>query len=394
VEPSVKAAQVAPSPTMAIDARAKELTASGVDVVNFGAGEPDFDTPVHIRDAGMSALASGRTRYTPAAGLPELRQAVARYVLDRLGISYKPQQVVISVGAKHSIFNALLSLVNPDDGVLLPVPYWVSYPEQIRLAGGQVVPVPLAAEAGFRLTRAALEQAFRPGVRGLILNSPSNPTGAVVPPEETQAIAEFIHAHDLWVISDEIYDRLLYGDVQHRSIVTYPGMVERTVYVNGFSKAYAMTGWRLGYACAPASVASAMDRIQSQMTSNPTTFAQVGGVAALQGPQEVVEEMRQAFAARRTLALAMAAELPRITAVPPDGAFYLWLEAGGWIGRTVAGAAISNTDDLARVILEQARVAVVPGSGFGRPEGLRLSFATSEARIEEGLSRMAALLKA
>jgi aspartate aminotransferase len=389
---SLRIERVAPSPTMAIDSRAKQLMADGVDVVNFGAGEPDFDTPAHIREAAESALTRGQTRYTAAAGMPELRRAVAEYTTRETGVHYDPDQVVVSVGAKHALYNALMALVNPGDGVLLPAPYWVTYPEQVKLAEGDPVVVPLAPENGFRLTRRDLERAWRPHVRGLILNTPANPTGAMVPPEELEAIAAFVRERDLWVVSDEIYDRLVYGTIAHRSIAAYPGMAERTVYVNGCSKTYAMTGWRIGWACAPKPVAAAMDRFQSQCTSNATTFAQAGALAALRGPQDVVESMRAAFAARRELAFNLVREIPGLQPVEPDGAFYLWVELGSWLGRRVGDTLLRDGDDFARVCLEQARVAVVPGSGFGRPEGFRLSFATSEARIREGIGRIKELL--
>jgi aspartate aminotransferase len=392
VEPSKRTARLQPSPTMAIDARAKALKASGVDVVNFGAGEPDFDTPAHIRDAAIAALERGETRYTAAAGTEALRRAAAAYASAATGVSYAASQVVISVGAKHSIFNALMALVNPGDGVLLPAPYWVSYPEQIRLAEGIPVPVPLSPANGFRLTRGDLEAAWRPGVTGLILNAPSNPTGAVIPPDELARIAAFVEERDLWVISDEIYDQLVYGDVPHRSLAGLPGMADRTVYVNGVSKTYAMTGWRIGFAAAPPPVAAAMERLQSQCTSNPTTFAQAGALAALTGPQEPVREMLTAFRERRELAYRLVSQIPGLIPLKPDGAFYLWVEMEDLIGCEIAGQRVENGDHLAAVLLEAARVAVVPGSGFGRPQGFRLSFATSRDRIEEGIRRIAALL--
>jgi aspartate aminotransferase len=392
VQPSLRTEKLAPSPTMAIDARAKALIAEGVDVVNFGAGEPDFDTPAHIRQAAEAALEQGQTRYTAAAGMPALRKAVAERARAATGVAYAPEQVVVSAGAKHSLFNAVMALVNPGDAVLLPSPYWVTYPEQIQLAEGRTILVPLAPQDGFRLTRAALEAAWQPGVKGLILNAPSNPTGAVIAPEAVADIAAFCVERDLWVISDEIYDRLLYDGTEHRSIVSLPGMAERSVYINGVSKTYAMTGWRIGYACAPKPVASAMDRLQSQSTSNPTTFAQVGALAALTGPQEVVEEMRRAFAERRLVAYELMRKIPGLRPILPDGAFYLWVEMEGWMGRELAGMRIGDSDDLARVLLEEARVAVVPGRGFGRPEGFRLSFATSLERIREGIGRIATLL--
>ena len=394
LEPSLRTQRVAASPTMAIDARAKELAAQGRDVVNFGAGEPDFPSPSHIRQAASQALEGGQTKYTPAAGTPALRRAIAKRATEDSGVPYQPNQVVVSVGAKHSVYNALMALVNPGDGVLLPAPYWVTYPEQIRLADGEVVPAPVGPDEGFRLTRAALERAWAPHVRGLILNSPSNPTGAVIRPEDLTEIAEWCRARDLWVISDEIYGRLVYGDARHLSIAGLPGMAERTVYINGFSKAYSMTGWRLGYACAPTAVASAMSRLQSQSTSNPTTFAQAGALAALEGPDAPVVEMVREFSARRDLALRLASAIPHWAPVVPEGAFYLWIDLADLAGRVVRGRVMADGDALAELLLEEAEVAVVPGAGFGRPQGIRISFATSRERIEEGFRRMAALIGA
>ncbi|MCY0885365.1 MAG: pyridoxal phosphate-dependent aminotransferase, partial [Firmicutes bacterium] len=387
-----RAQQLAPSPTMAVDAKAKELKAQGRNIINFSAGEPDFDTPEPIRAAGIRAIENGHTRYTAVGGTPELKRAVAARIREDIGLTYAPGEILVSVGAKHSLFNAVMALVDPGDGVLLPVPYWVTYPEQIKLAEGVVQPVPLSAETGWALTAEAVEAALDGRSRGLILNSPSNPTGAVVPPEELARIAEVVRAHDLWVIADEIYARLLYDGARHQSIATFPGLRERTVVINGVSKAYAMTGWRIGYAAGPAEVIAAMTNLQSQSTSNPAAMTQDAAVEALAGPQEAVEAMRREFERRRRVALEGLAGVRGLRAFPPQGAFYLWIDAGEWMGRELRGRPIRNADDLALVLLEEAEVALVPGSGFGVPTYLRMSYATSTANIREGLSRLQAVL--
>lgn len=388
-----RVARMSPSPTMAIDAKAKSLAAQGLDVVNFGAGEPDFDTPAHIAEAGIEAIRQGKTRYTATGGTAELKAAVIERLRIEVGHRYEPAEVLISVGAKHSLYNAIMAIVSPGDGVLLPVPYWVSYPEQIRLADGEVEAVPIRRADGV-LTRADLEARVTSRSRGIILNSPSNPSGAVIPPEELQAIAQFAIERDLWVISDEIYGRLVYDDAQQVSIASFPGMRERTLVINGVSKAYAMTGWRIGYAAGPREIIEAMSSLQSQSTSNPTSIAQAAAQAALTGPQEAVEAMRQEFDRRRRFAVERINQIRGLKAAVPKGAFYLWVDMSGLVGQTIAGRRIENADDLALAWLEEARVAVVPGSGFGVPHFFRLSYATSLERIATGLERMAALVEA
>ncbi|MBX5466333.1 MAG: pyridoxal phosphate-dependent aminotransferase [Firmicutes bacterium] len=392
LELATRAARLSPSPTMAIDAKAKSLLAEGVDVVNFGAGEPDFDTPAHIAEAGIEAIRQGQTRYTAVAGTAELKAAVIERLRIDVGHRYQPNEVLISVGAKHSLYNAIMAIVDPGDGVLLPVPYWVTYPEQIRLADGEVQLVPIRRADGV-LTREDIEAVLTSRSRGLIVNSPSNPSGAVIPPEELRAIAELAVERDLWVISDEIYGRLVYDDAQQVSIAAFPGMRERTIVINGVSKAYAMTGWRIGFAAGPRAIIEAMSGIQSQSTSNPTSIAQAAAVAALTGPQEAVEAMRQEFDRRRRYAVERVNRIRGLKAAVPKGAFYLWVDMSGLIGEVVAGRTIASSDDLALAWLEEAKVAVVPGTGFGAPHYFRLSYATSLERIATGLDRMAALVE-
>lgn len=385
--------QIQPSPTMALDAKTKALIAEGRDVVNFTAGEPDFDTPANIRQAAVAAIESGQTRYTAVGGTVALKKAVAARLLLDTGIEYGPGEILVSVGAKHSLYNAVMALVNPGDGVLLPVPYWVTYPEQIRLAGGVVEPVPTDPAYKNRLRREDLERALTARTRGIILNSPSNPSGAVMTPKDLEAIAALAVERDLYVISDEIYGRLVYGDAEQVSIARYPGMRERTVVINGVSKSYAMTGWRIGYAAGPAHVLQAMANLQSQSTSNPTSIAQAAALEALSGPQEPVEEMRREFDRRRRYAVDRIRSIKGLKVADPDGAFYLWVGMTDWIGQTLHGRAIASADDLALAWLELANVSVVPGSGFGVPDYFRMSYATSMERIKTGLDRIQEMLE-
>ncbi|MDA8194569.1 MAG: pyridoxal phosphate-dependent aminotransferase [Thermaerobacter sp.] len=389
-----RAAQLSPSPTLALDAKTKALIAAGQDVVNFTAGEPDFDTPAHIRQAGVKAIEGGQTRYTAVGGTVALKAAVADRLLLDTGLTYQPNEILVSVGAKHSLYNAIMALVSPGDGVLVPVPYWVTYPEQILLAGGRVERVATAPAQRHQLRRDDLERVVTPATRGLILNSPCNPSGAVIPPLALQEIAAFAVDHDLFVLSDEIYGRLVYGGAQQVSIARYPGMRERTIVISGVSKSYAMTGWRIGYAAGPAPVIQAMANLQSQSTSNPTSIAQAAAAAALAGPQQAVEEMRQEFDRRRQYAVEQIRRIPGLAVDAPDGAFYLWVDMAGVVGRTLAGREIRNADDLGLAWLEQSGVAVVPGSGFGVPNYFRMSYATSMAKLEQGLTRMRSLLEA
>lgn len=386
-------ADLAPSPTMALDAKTKALIAQGVDVVNLTAGEPDFDTPDHIRQAAVEAIEKGQTRYTPVGGTPALKAAVARQLAEDTGNTYAADEILVSAGAKHSLYNAVMALVEPGDGVLLPVPYWVTYPEQIRLARGEVQLVTIDPAHQGALEVEDVQKAIRPNTRGLILNSPSNPSGAVIRPEALRAIAELAVERDLWVISDEIYGQLVYDNAVQTSIASMPGMRDRTIVINGVSKAYAMTGWRIGYAAGPKAIIQAMANLQSQSTSNPTSIAQAAAVAALTGPQEPVERMRQEFDRRRRFVLSRMQNIPGLTAVEPKGAFYLWVDMSGLKGRTIGGREIRNADDLALSWLEEARVSVVPGSGFGMPDFFRMSYATSIERLDTGLQRMAALLE-
>ncbi|MCY0908327.1 MAG: pyridoxal phosphate-dependent aminotransferase [Sulfobacillus thermotolerans] len=390
---SKRVQELKPSPTMAIDSKAKALLAQGRDVVNFGAGEPDFDTPENIRDAGIKAINHGHTRYTAVGGIEALKSAICERIYADTGVQYTNEEILVSVGAKHSLYNATMALINPQDGVLLPVPYWVTYPEQITLAEGTVEYVPIAPSHEGELRVDDLAAAVTSRSKGLILNSPSNPSGAVIRPSVLEDIARFVIDHDLWVISDEIYNRLIYDDAVHASIAKFDGMKDRTILINGVSKSYAMTGWRIGYAAGPKHIIKAMSSLQSQSTSNPSTISQYAALEALTGPQEAVTVMQREFDRRRRYIVGRLNTMPKLSVATPQGAFYVWVNMEGWVGETIRGRLVQNADDLALAWLELADVAVVPGSGFGMPNYFRMSYATSMERIETGLDRMAALLE-
>lgn len=389
---STRIASVAPSATLAVDALVRQARLAGVDVVGFGTGEPDFDTPEHIKEAARAALRDGRTKYTPSGGTPELRQAICAD-LARRGLSYTPEEVIAAAGAKQALYNVFQVLLDPGDEVLIPAPYWVSYVEMVRLAGGVPVIVPSAEEAGFVPSLEALRERVSPRTRAVLVNSPANPTGALWPVELLRAVGELAVEQGLVIVSDEIYDRLLYDDARPVSVaVLAPEFRERTVVVNGVSKTYAMTGWRLGYAAGPAVLIRAMETLQSHSTSNPNTLAQAAAVAALTGPQEPVEAMRAEFAARRRLMVEGLNRLPGVACRPPAGAFYAFPNVSALFGRGVGERRLASSTDLAEFLLEKARVAVVPGIAFGAEGYLRLSYATSRERIAEGLRRIRAAL--
>jgi aspartate aminotransferase len=386
---SERARNAAPSPTLGITARFKALQAQGIDVVGFAAGEPDFDTPEHIKAAAVEALGRGQTKYTPSSGTPALREAICEKLERENGLTYQPNQVIVSAGAKHSIYNLFQAVLDPGDEVIVPVPYWVSYPEQVKLAGGVPVYVDAPESNGFQVTAAAIAEKVTPRTKLIVVNSPSNPSGAVVGEAELRRIAALAVERDLGVLSDEIYEHLTYGR-KHVSIAAFgPEIRERTFLVNGFSKAYSMTGWRLGWLAGDAEVVAAMGRIQDQSTSNPTSFAQAGGVAALRGPQDCVEEMRRAFEQRRDTIVARLNAMPGVSCVQPDGAFYVLPNVSG-----LTGGRFPDGDALAEHLLAEHRIAVVPGSGFGLPRHVRLSYATSMEAIEKGMDRLEAAARA
>jgi len=385
---AARAAALSPSPTLSISARANAMKAEGIDVVSFGAGEPDFSTPEPICDAAIAALKSGFTKYTPTGGSPDLKQAAAEKLWRENALKVDPSQIVVSCGAKHSIYNAMMVLVDPGDEVILPSPYWMTYAEQVRLAGGIPVPVPSHAEDGFVPDPDAIKAAVSPRTRAIMLNTPCNPTGAVFPRSLLKEIAALALRHGFWIISDEIYEKLIYDGEKHVSPASLgEDVAAQTVTVQGCSKSYAMTGWRIGFAAAPKPVAQAMTNLQDQVTSNPTSFAQKGAIAALNMPPAEIEAMRVEFEARRDLIVAKLREIPSVTVANPKGAFYVMPDF-----RAYLGGKIKDDPALASFLLENVHVAAVPGSVFGGDGHLRLSYATSRENIERGVARIAEAL--
>ncbi|MEM9192783.1 MAG: pyridoxal phosphate-dependent aminotransferase [Myxococcota bacterium] len=381
--------QIVPSATVAISQRANELRAEGVDVLSFSVGQPDFEPPRHILDAAKAAVDKGVSKYTAARGVVELRRAICAESLARRGHEHQPSEVVVSVGAKHSLFNVALALFNPGDEVVVPAPYWVSYPEQVRLAGANPVIVPPAPEDGFRLTPQTLEKALSPKTKALILCSPSNPTGAAYSADELAAIGKLALDRGFWIITDEIYGRLVYGGFEQRSLLTVlPELRDRLVVVDGVSKTYAMTGWRIGWILAPEALAKACDTIQGQSTTNPAAIAQQAALAALTGPQDEVEAMRQAFEERRSVIVNGLNAIDGIECAMPVGAFYAFPDVTKLIGKSANGTVLADDLAFARYLLDEARCAVVPGSAFGAPGYLRVSYAASNDDLREGLRRM------
>jgi aspartate aminotransferase len=382
------------SPTLAVTAKAKALRAAGEPVIGFGAGEPDFPTPAHVVAAAQRAAEDPAThRYTPTAGLPALRQAIADKTKRDSGLDVAADQVVVANGGKHALYNVFMALLDPGDEVLVPAPYWVSYPEQVKLAGGEPVAVPTTKEAGFRATVDQLESHRTPATKALVFVSPSNPTGAVYPADEVAEIGSWAAEHGIWVVTDEIYEHLVYGEATFSSLpVVAPEAAARTVVVNGVSKTYAMTGWRVGWSISSVELAKGMNKLQSQSTSNVCNVAQIAAVEALGGPQDSVADMRAAFDRRRKLAVARLSAIDGIEVVEPEGAFYVFPSFEGVLGREIGGREVRTTLELAEVLLEQAKVAVVPGEAFGSPGYARLSYALSDADIEEGIGRIADVL--
>lgn len=386
---SQRAKAIAPSPTLAIDAKAKALKAGGLDVVGFGAGEPDFDTPESIKNEAVKALKNGQTKYTPASGTMELKKAVCVKMRRDQGLQYEPKNVIIGCGAKHVLYNLFQVICDPGDEVILPAPYWVSYSEQVKLAQGTLVIFATKEENGFKATAAELETVTTARTKAIVLNSPCNPTGAVYSREELQAIAEWAIKHDVLIVSDEIYEKLVYDGNKHLSIAELgPEVQARTFIVNGVSKTFSMTGWRIGYGVGDAAIIAAMSGLQSHSTSNPTSFCQAASVEPLINPPAEVASMVAEFARRRDYMVERVNGINGLTCVKPGGAFYVFVNIKGLVGKEMMGKKIMNGDDFAEVLLEKANVAVVPGSGFGAPEYVRLSYAIAMDRIKEGLDRI------
>jgi len=382
-----------PSATLAVDSKAKALKAAGEPVIGFAAGEPDFATPAHIVEAARAAAADpAMHRYTPAVGLPSLREAIAAGARAD-GLDVTADMVVVANGGKHALYNVFMSLIGPGDEVLVPAPYWVSYPEQIRLAQGVSVAVPTSVTNDYRVTVDQLEAARTPRTKALVFVSPSNPTGSVHTPAEVAEIGRWAAAHDIWVISDDIYRELVYDDAVFSSMpALVPEMADRTIIVSGVAKAYAMTGWRVGWSIAPRVVSDGIAKLQTQLCSNVSNVAQAAALAALTGPQDAVAEMRTAFDRRRRSAIAMLSAIDGLEVGTPKGAFYVFPSASGLMGRDIVGRRITTSLELADVLLDEAKVAVVPGEGFDSSETFRLSYALSDEDLAEGIARIAVTL--
>jgi aspartate aminotransferase len=393
LSPAVKSLK--PSATIAAAAKAKALKNQGINVYDFTLGEPDFNTPAHIQEAARAAMQAGHTHYTPSGGISELKKAIgAAYERDH-GLKYEPNQVVVSNGAKHSIHNVLTALCGPGDEVIIPAPYWVSYEALVELAGAKPVVVPTTEESGFRLTGEQFARAITSQTKLLLLNSPCNPTGATYSAAGLEALARVAVDRNIFVCSDEIYDKLLYTDEPFRSFATLlGGIADRTIIINGVSKAYAMTGWRIGWTLAPQDLTAAMDNLQSQETSNPCSVSQYAALAALNGPQDCVETMRQEFARRRTYTLGRIRALPGINLPDPGGAFYAFFNVSPYFGKPLGkGSVVKNSTDFCTALLEEAHVALVTGDAFGAPGYVRLSFATALETLEAGCNRLAEFLR-
>lgn len=386
---ATRMAKIKPSPTLAITAKAKAMKAQGVDVVGFGAGEPDFDTPEHIKEAAVKALRNGFTKYTPVPGIDELREAVGDQLYRDYGLEYSKEEIIISCGAKHSLYNIAMVLYQPGDEVIIPAPYWVTYPDQVNLAEAVPVIVNTMEENEFKLTPEQLKEAITARTKALLLNYPNNPTGSTYTQKELEALAEVALSHNLWIISDEIYDKILYDGRRHSSIASIsPKVKARTLLVNGASKTYSMTGWRIGWLAGNRELVAAMGKLQSQSTSNPTSMAQVAALAALRGSQECIGEMVAAFAERRNYIVRRLNKMEGLSCFNPHGAFYVFPNLSRLYGKSYNGKVIGNSMDFADYLLNEFKVAIVPGAAFGDDKCARLSYATSMENMKKGLDRI------
>lgn len=386
---SQRASRLKPSPTLAIAAKEKELKAQGIDIVGFGAGEPDFNTPDHIKEAAIKAINDNFTRYTPATGIDVLKDAVIDKFKRDNGLVYKRDEVLISCGGKHGLYNLFQAVFQEGDEVIVPAPYWVSYPPMIELAGAKPVIVETAEADNYQITADMLKKVITQKTKGIVLNYPSNPVGSVYSKENLESIGKLAEEHDFYIISDEIYEKLAYDDYKHASIASIdPAFKERTIICHGVSKTYAMTGWRIGFSAGPASIIKAMGNIQSQSTSNPTSVAQMAAVAALNGPQDSIPVMLEAFKARRDYLVAELRSIPGVTCYNPRGAFYVFPNFNAVLGKKYKGTAVDSSAALTAMLLEGFHTAVVPGIEFGKEGYLRLSFATSTEVIRKGIERI------
>ncbi|MCX7724224.1 MAG: pyridoxal phosphate-dependent aminotransferase [Thermodesulfovibrio sp.] len=389
-----RARKVKPSPTLAVDSKAKELKSKGFDVVNFGVGEPDFDTPEHIKEAAIKAIKDGFTKYTPVGGIDELKEAIIEKLEIENGLKYSKENILVSCGAKHSLYNIAQALFGPGDEVIIPAPYWVSYPDQVLINDAKPVIVETYEEDNFMLRPEMLESKITDKTKALILNYPSNPTGFIYSKEVLERIAEIVLKHNIYVISDEIYEKLIYDGQKHISIASLDDEIkEKTIVVNGLSKAYAMTGWRIGYAAGPVEIIKTMTNIQSQSTSNPTSIAQKAAVAALRGPQDCVEKMRREFEKRRNYLVEALNKINGISCKMPNGAFYVFPNIKSILGKNTDNFKINSSMDLSIYLLEKALVALVPGSAFGAEGYIRISYATSMENLSKGVERIAKALQ-
>lgn len=380
--------RLAPSATLAMSQKSNEMKAQGIDVINMSVGEPDFNTPEHIKDAGKKAIDDNYSKYSPVPGYMDLRKAIVSKLKNENGLDYTPAQVIVGTGGKQGVCNTILALINPDDEVIIPAPYWVSYPQMVKLAGGVPVIVSAGIEQDFKMTPAQLEAAITPKTKMVVLCSPSNPTGSVYSKEELAALADVISKHeDLYVLSDEIYEHISYVG-KTTSIATFPGMQERTIICNGVSKAYAMTGWRLGWVAGPEWIVKGINKLQGQYTSGTCDVSQMAALAAYSDSQQCVEDMRKAFERRRDLIVSLAKDIPGLEINVPEGAFYFFPKCSSFFGKSDGTHVINNSTDFAMYLLEVGHVATVAGDAFGAPECFRMSYATSDDNIREAIARI------
>ncbi|MGI6706880.1 MAG: pyridoxal phosphate-dependent aminotransferase [Clostridia bacterium] len=391
---SSRVMNISPSMTLSVDAKAKKMKNEGIDVVGFGAGEPDFTTPQHIIDAAIDALHKGFTRYTPASGTRELQEAICEKLKRENGLEYTPSQIVVSNGAKHSLFNIFQVILNPGDEVIIPSPYWVSYPELVKMAGGIPVYVETKQEDSFRINVTEVEKKITAKTRAFILNSPRNPTGSICSEDELRSLADLAIHYNLFVISDEIYEQLVYDGEKHISIASLSKEIKkRTILVNGMSKAFAMTGWRIGYTASEEHLAKLMGSYQSHSTSNPNSIAQYASIAALRGPKNFVLNMVREFEKRRDYMVNRIMSIPGLSCYKPEGAFYIMMNIAGVLGKSFEGRPVMNSLDFTEMLLESQKTAVVPGIAFGADEYVRLSYATSIETIKKGMDRIESFIK-
>lgn len=393
IKVSKKSQNISPSITLAISAKAKQMKEEGIDIINFGVGEPDFDTPTNIKNAAIEAINKGFTKYTPASGLPQLKQAICAKLKSDNNLDYKPENIVVSNGAKHSLYNIFQAICNPGDEVIIPSPYWVSYPEMVKMANANPVFVNCTEENEFKINREDLSKVITPKTKAIILNSPSNPAGAVYTKAELEEIAQIAVKHNIFIVTDEVYEKLVYDGDEHISIASLDEKIkDLTIVVNAMSKCYAMTGWRIGYTASHATIAKAMSNIQSHATSNPNTIAQHASIEGLTGDQSSVEEMKLAFDERRRYMVKGINEIKGLSCIVPKGAFYVMMNIKQLIGTTIKGIVINGSMDFSELLLEHANVAVVPGIAFGVDEFVRLSYANSLENIKEALDRIDTVL--